>query len=144
MRARIVSCILIALTGCTGATGPDRLRVLGEIKGYNSGDPQILIVLQEGRRVDVSVTTYGGGCHSQGETEVDIQGLTVTVTPYDYTALPGTGCTRQLVAFTHRAFVQFRNSGTARVRVRGLDAGNRSAGNLLGDTLVVEQVVEVR
>jgi hypothetical protein len=92
----------------------------------------------------VAVTTYGDGCHRRGDTEVRVTGLVATVTPYDYTALPGTPCTRQLVSMRHTAAVTFEQAGTAQIQVRGLDGSTRHAANLVGDTLVVERTVPVR
>lgn len=130
------------LVACSALTGADRVRVLGAIAGYLDGDPQVTIQ-QDGRTITVLVTTYGGGCHTQGETEVVIDGLMATVTPYDYTATPGTGCTDQLLSFEHRAVVQFPSGGTAQLRIRGIDRRGRSETNMVGDTLVVTRTVAI-
>ena len=140
---RLLSFLLILLaSGCSVFTDPDRVRVLGEIAGYLEGDPQVGIE-QDGRTVTVLVTTYGSGCHTMGETDVVVEGLTATITPWDYTAPPGTACTDQLLSFEHRAVVQFATSGTAELRIRGIDISSRSATNMVGDTLVVTQTVEL-
>jgi hypothetical protein len=134
---RLVAALLAVTTAACGSpTVSDRVRALGEIAGYNSDDPKI-DVRQSGRTVEVEVVTYGGGCHEAGETEVLVDGLTATISPYDYTAYPGTSCTRELRTFVHRATVQFAAAGAARVRVRGLDVRTRTAANMTGDTLVV-------
>lgn len=121
---------------------PGRVLHLGLIAGYNNDDPRITLT-QDGRRVDLSITTYGDGCHSRGITDVVLTGLEALVTPYDYTATPGSTCTRQLVSSIHRASLQFDRSGTARVRVRGIDAGTRTSSNLVGDTLIVVRTVAI-
>ena len=121
---------------------PNRVRVLGSIAGYNNDDPRIEFVPGNGS-VLVRVTTYGDGCHSKGETEVRVDGMEALVTPYDYTAPPGTVCTRQLVSTIHEATVQFPGSGTARVRVRGLDRSRMSTQNMIGDTITVERSVVI-
>ena len=130
------------LSTCGVLTGADRVRVLGAIAGYMDGDPQVT-VQQDGRTVTVLVTTYGGGCHTPGETDVVIDGLIATITPWDYTATPGTECTHQLLSFEHRAVVPFSSGGTAQLRIRGMDISRRSAGNMVGDTLVVTRTVAV-
>ncbi|MEX0909542.1 MAG: hypothetical protein WDZ58_07235 [Gemmatimonadaceae bacterium] len=128
--------------GCTTTTAPDRVRQLGEIAGFNNGDPYVTIE-QDGRRVDVSITTYGDGCHTQGETEVVMNGLGAEVTPYDYSAARGSFCTRELRSSVHRASLNFERSGMAQIRIRGIDASTRSSTNLIGDTLVVVRTVEL-
>ena len=121
---------------------PGRVLHLGLIAGFNNDDPRVTLT-QDGRRVDLSVTTYGDGCHSKGITDVVLNGLEALVTPYDYTATPGSTCTRQLVSSIHRASLQFDRSGTARIRVRGIDAGTRTSSNLVGDTLVAVRTVAI-
>lgn len=130
------------LFGCTTATAPDRVRQLAEIAGYNNNDPQVVIE-PAGRSVNVSITSYGNGCYTQGETDVVVSGLEAIVTPHDYTAPPGSNCTQILLTFVHRASLQFDRSGKAQIRIRGIDAGTRSSTNLIGDTLVVVRTVEL-
>jgi hypothetical protein len=141
----------IVVAACTSAmdaepdpqgagVGVDRVRVLGEIAGYNQDDPRISVVAS-GRTVMVEVTTYGGGCHSKGETEVSRSGMTADVVPYDYTAPPGTVCTQQLLSFRHTAAIDFPGSGTATIRVRGIDRRTKSAQNMTGSQIVVERTV---
>ena len=120
----------------------DRVRQLGEIKGYNNDDPRIEISTS-GRTVQVVVTTYGDGCLSKGDTEVRVEGLEADITPYDYTAPPGSVCTRQLVSVRHTATVTFSGAGEATIRIHGIDASKRSAANMRGDRIVVERKVRV-
>ena len=134
-------CMIVALTqlaSCDLNSGPDRVRVLGSIAGYNDDDPQITLD-PDGRNVTVAVTTYGSGCHTLGETEVEISGLEAKITPFDYTAAAGTGCDRMLRSFVHSVTLSFASEGTARIQVRGID--NRGSA---GDTLVIERAVELR
>jgi hypothetical protein len=120
-----------------------RVRVVGAIKGYNQDDPRIEVSTQ-GRIVRLAVTTYGGGCHAQGETQVVVSGLTADVTPYDYTAPSATICTAQLVSFRHDVVISFDRGGTAVIRVHGIDAGTRTAQNPEGTKIVVERRVELQ
>ncbi len=140
--ALLLGCAAIG-TETDDGTRPDAVRVMGEIKGYNNDDPRIEIVPGT-RSALVRVTTYGGGCHSRGDTEVRVDGMVATVTPYDYTAPPGTVCTQPLISFIHEANISFPSSGTALIRVRGIDRSTRSAQNMIGDTITVERSVEVR
>jgi hypothetical protein len=154
---RIAPVIVLALlAGCTHATEPPvqgdpagsidepgRVRVVGAIAGFNHDDPRVRTSVQ-GRTVTVRVTTYGAGCHSQGPTEVTVDGLTADVRPYDYTAPDGTPCTMQLLSFEHEATIAFPRAGTAVIRVHGIDAGTRNAQDMMGRPIVVERRVELR
>jgi hypothetical protein len=126
-----------------GADGAGMVTVLGAIKGYNNDDPRIDVQVN-GRTVEVTVSTYGGGCHRLGATETQVVGMSALVVPFDHTAPPGTPCTRQLVEMRHRATLGFASAGTARIRVRGIDASTRHGGNMAGDTIEVERTVTLR
>ena len=93
--------------------------------------------------MQVTISTYGSGCHRIGETHVKVHGLEAVITPYDYTAPPGTPCTRQLVTMVHQARVAFNDSGMARIIVLGLDHRTVSAINMIGDTLRVERTLNI-
>jgi hypothetical protein len=127
----------------SGVGSADRVRVLGAIKGYNQDDPRIA-VSASGRTVTVTVTTYGAGCHSRGKTEVSVAGLVAEIVPWDYTAPAGTPCTMQLLSFTHTATIPFASAGTATIRVRGIDAATRHAGNMAGTEITVERTVQLQ
>lgn len=99
-------------------------RVIGTIEYY--GDPvqvEIPTDATRGSEFTVTVVTYGGGCVSEGETETDIDGLNVVVTPYDYDVsgqLPPNGaCTDELNLFEHETTLRFDRAGTATVVIRG-------------------------
>jgi hypothetical protein len=116
----------VACSSATALESPS-VRVLGAIAGYHS----------------VRITTYGGGCHRAGEIEVEVQGLEAVITPYDYTAPPGSPCTRQLIMLEHEARVSFGQRGTARIIVVGIDHRQLSTTNTVGDTLRVERTLEI-
>lgn len=136
-RVRLPSCLIsILLLACSSAaTSPDEVRVLGAIAGYNADDPRIDIVTAPGSAT-VRVTTYGGGCHTKGETEVLLRRREAVITPYDYTAPAGTICTLQLVWFSHETTIDFESSGPARIVVRGADHRQRG-------TITVERAVVI-
>ena len=125
------------LLGCSSPlTEPDDGRVLGAIAGYNTDDPRIEIMTTPGSAT-VKVTTYGAGCHSKGETEVQLRGREAMITPYDYVVTPpGMGCTRQLLSFVHEATIKLGVSGPARILVRGVD-------DRRGETITVERTVVI-
>ena len=136
--------VLALLMACAvrEVTGPYQARRLGTIAGFNNNDPNITI-LRDGRTVTVSVTSYGGGCESKGETELAVSGLSAVVTPYDYTYSATGACTQQLKSFVHSTSIEFAEPGTAQITIRGLDGRTRSANNLIGDTLSVVRTVEL-
>jgi len=68
----------------------------------------------------ITVTSYGGGCISQGETDVAVSDLQAEIRPYRYELVgPDVICTTELRVFDHVATVQFAKVGTASVRVFG-------------------------
>jgi 3,4-dihydroxy-2-butanone 4-phosphate synthase len=75
-----------------------------------------------GASFQVNITTYGGGCERQGETEVSVSQQTriADVTPYDETNVAAEVCTQELKMFSHTATVRFEQPGTAVVRVHGV------------------------
>lgn len=122
MRPRAVvaaAALAVVLSACHILAGPDEVRRMGSIAGYTSDDPRVTLV-QVGRRVDVSVISYGGGCERQGDTEVVVTGLEAMVTPFDFTDADAQVCTDILKSFDHKASIEFPTGGTATIRVRGL------------------------
>jgi hypothetical protein len=112
--------VALSFTGCDSALGLVRGgRQLGVIAFYS--DPIVIEVpdtVRRGQDFTVRVRTYGGGCISQGPTEVEVAGLRATVTPYDIDS--GSGfCTSELRLFQHAATIRFDRAGDARVVVRG-------------------------
>lgn len=141
---RLITLALLAVVlGCSSTTEPDQIQVLGTIVGFNQDDPRIEVTA-DGRVVTVRVTTYGNGCYSKGITKTAVDGLEATITPWDRTVAPSSNvaCTDILLSFTHEAELRFDAAGTARILVRGVDAGTASAGKR-GETVTVERTVEV-
>jgi hypothetical protein len=118
---RIALILICGLAACQTLPDGERVRVIGAIEGYNQDDPRITVpaTVRAGDDFDVTISTYGSGCHTRGETEVARQARTATITPYDYTAPPGTPCTLQLIEFRHTARVRFDTPGPAEIVVRG-------------------------
>lgn len=68
----------------------------------------------------VSIQSYGGGCTSQGDTDVQVEGLLATIRPFDLEPSdPEVICPAILRVFEHVATIQFDQPGTATVRVLG-------------------------
>jgi len=151
---RRIAAVALLLAGCSSTSAPEpdpadgiiegnRMKVLGDIKGYHNDDPRVRVAAA-GRIVNVTVTTYGGGCHSEGETKVEVRGSVADVIPYDYTALPGTACTQPLLSFEHDVVIPFATDGIATVRIHGIDRSSRSGDNMRGTRIVVERTVRLQ
>ncbi len=121
MSIRLLSILvsLPLLTACDSTLGSDEEARIGVIAFH--GDPVVITVpdtVQAGVSFEVSVLTYGGGCHSKGGTTIQIVGLSVDVTPYDIHS-GAEVCTDILNMFDHRATLTLRESGVAEVRFHG-------------------------
>lgn len=139
MRLGIVMFGALVLTGCS-ITEPEPLPVLATIAGYNADDPFVTVTVT-GTTATVTVRTYGSGCSSMGDTDVQVNGLEALVVPYDYEP----GCTnRVLFQFQHTAAVEFDTTGSAVIRVRGLDGRTVSQLHPMPDTVVVERTVDLQ
>lgn len=131
--------------GCDslGTVGPDEDgRVPGTLEHY--GDEvriEMPTTVAAGEDFTVAVFTYGDGCVSMGETEIDVQGSAATIRPYDYDARatlpPNSACTQELRMHRHEATLRFMQPGTARVTV----FGKRAPGN---HAISVTRMVEVQ
>lgn len=146
MRLRTLIPILFLLASCSSPVElahPDEDgRVLGTLEHYR--DPVRIDMptsVPAGEPFEVKVTTYGGGCISQGEVEVEVRARRATISPYDHDSSlnlpPNTVCTAALMLFTHEAVLQFEEAGTARVTIRGQRRPSR-------EVISVVRTVEVR
>jgi hypothetical protein len=124
-----------ALAGCSSNSGAEitgqpivgdeirRERQLAWIRFYE--DPMLVEVpnvVSRGVDLEVAVRTFGGGCISQGDTEVSISGRSAEVRPFDVFVThlpPNYACTSELRYYLHRATLRFAERGLATVRVRG-------------------------
>lgn len=99
-------------------------------------------MVELGEAFEVEITTYGGGCIDQGDTEVELEGLQARIRPYDYdTSVPGFGCTLELIPYTHTASLRFDSRGKAQIQVLGLE---KSLDNQRGTMITVTRTLEVR
>ena len=89
--------------------------------GYYNDEPSVHLWSEGvvGQRLPAIVTTYGGGCHRKGPTEVTVEGLLAVVEPYDSLCVSCQVCTRELRSFERTIWLMFGNSGTATVRFVG-------------------------
>lgn len=111
---------VVASFSCDGPVAPLQDRVVGyinfaDIRGHEPGIPGTATA---GVPLPVTVWTMGDGCREGGDTEVDVDGLTAVVTPYDIQIRSTGGCTEELRRFEHTATVVFDVPGTAEVLLR--------------------------
>lgn len=131
--------LALTLTGCNDATAPNGARVLGTIKGLTPADPSIQASIN-GKRVVLSIVTYGSSCYTVAETEVHVSGMSATIRPYDNT---GTCSDRMLKQVLHSTSIDFPSTGTATLSITGIDASFQNANNLIGDTITVVREVAI-
>jgi hypothetical protein len=132
--------VLLALAGCKGLLGPDYVSRLAVIE-FTESDSVVVEVpatVTRGVVFEVAITTYGGGCVRQGDTQVEVSGLTANVEPYQLVvADEDVICTQELRTFRNVAQLRFNQAGTGRIRFHGLS-------RIAGDTITVERTVVVQ
>lgn len=121
---RLLVCTsLFATAACPGITGLTERWERQPAYLVDAQEARVVVPAQvnAGASFQVNITTYGGGCERQGETEVSVSQPTRTadVSPYDETNVAAGVCTQQLKMFSHTATIRFEQPGTAVVRVHG-------------------------
>lgn len=120
--------LALATAACPSAFGPDRERRPAVIE-LSPGDPVKVVVpatVTAGTPFEVRVTTYGGGCHGRGPTEVSVSGSVALVEPFQLVpADDDLVCTMELRIEENVGTVRFDQPGTARVVVRGYSSVSR-------------------
>jgi hypothetical protein len=87
-----------------------------------AGDTALVALPQAARvheAVRVTVTSFGNGCTTAGQTETVVAGLVAVVRPLSVEPPPGTVCTMELRTLTHTTVLRFSDPGEATVRVLG-------------------------
>jgi hypothetical protein len=104
---------------CGSLIDPEDRIILGEISGYDEGDP-LVEISTAGLSASVTVVSFGGGCHSAYDTLVSVNGSTAHVFPYDAYPEGAQHCARLLRYLGHRVLVEFDTPGEKTVVVHGL------------------------
>lgn len=113
----LVTSAAVALPACGDLFG-SRERVFGNID-FDHRDFHIPETATAGVPLRLVIWTMGGGCHEGGGTEVDVDGLSAVVTPYDYVRSGGGGdCPSLLAHFDHGTTVVFEEPGDAEIVLR--------------------------
>ena len=138
-RASLALAALVA-AACPSASGADK-ELRPAIIEFTDADPVRVVVpatAAAGTPFEVRVTTYGGGCISQGPTEVSVSGSTALVEPLQVgPAEDDVVCTQELRVFVNTASVAFAAPGAAKVVVRGYSSISRRI-------ITVERTVQVQ
>ena len=111
--------MIAMVVACGGPTEPEARKEIGVISFYH--DAVVITVpdaVEAGIPFELSVRTYGGGCHTRGTTDVDVTGLRVDVRPYDIHS-GHDFCTQPLLMFDHVAMVTVHESGQAIISFHG-------------------------
>lgn len=120
-RASAALLVPVALAAC-GISEPIEDRLIGIVDEESEGVPAVSVPEEVGvaEVFEVTVRTVGGACVRKGETEVEVDGDTATITPYDHYAVPrpGLGCIPTAETFQHTAELTFASAGDAWVVVR--------------------------
>ncbi len=94
--------------------------------------------VQQGARVDVFVTTYGGGCVGSDTTITTVQGMRTTIVPYERVVTnPRAACLHILRLDRRRVPLVFGTLGSATLRVVGREEPS-------GRLFVLERRIVVR
>ena len=89
---------------------------------YGSTPLAVPDTVMAGRAFIASAATAGGGCTTQGTTDVKIQGNLATITPYDYGDMgifDIVSCSLVRYIIFHEVTLHFRARGEAKVILRG-------------------------
>lgn len=126
-RASVLMLASALAAGCAGMLESEENRRPGVIAFY---DNPIVVqapdAVEAGAAFEVTVRTYGGGCVTQGPTEVEHDARAVVVRPYDVHS-GASVCTDELRMFDHRATVSVEEPGVAEIRVHGTELPADSA-----------------
>lgn len=140
-RALLVAGLLAGCDALSPSDAGDELERQPAILAF--GDDSAAIALPDTVAVDAPaalvVTTQGGGCIRQGETEVQAAPTAADVRVYDYFPRPSgnLACTADIRPLLHEATLRFTQRGTATVRVHGRRQPNTGA-------VVVTRTIVVR
>jgi hypothetical protein len=126
---RLLACTaLFATAACPRVSGVSERWEARPAIIVDNQDARIVLParVRAGEEFQVQVTTYGGGCHRQGRTEVVVSqsARSADLYPRDQLNVAAEVCTQQLKMFTHSAAVRIDQPGTAQIRVHGLKLQN--------------------
>ena len=137
---RRIALAALFVCACSPFTDPPGWsRVIGTVNPALSSIQMVSVPPEATVSVPITVTvmTLGSSsCTRADGTDVSVNGLLATITPYDRVAPPGTACTRDLRGFPHQVQLRFATAGQARINVVGRDGS--------GGTVSYEVMIPVR
>lgn len=113
MRALLV----LALCACSET---DRDEIVVGV--WDLDDPEAIVIpstMVAGQPITFTIVTHGSSCVSYHSTEVEQEGETVDITPYDRRSSPDGFCDDVYLTFEHAATVTFSIGGRNLVRIHG-------------------------
>lgn len=115
----IPAAALVLCSGACGLLGPDEDERVGLLELYDDVAPiWVPRSVERGERFAVNFYTLGGGCTSRGRTELSVDDLEASITPYDIDS--GRGTCADIIGFLdHTIWLRFDLEGTATIRVHG-------------------------
>lgn len=125
MKGRItggaVGAVFLTLFACRASEPLEdrRIGVIHEVEG--EPDVRVPASARASEPFEVRVRTVGGACVRRDDTELEMAGDTVRVTPYDRYLLPrpGLGCIPSDETIAHTVDISFDDAGEVVVVVRG-------------------------
>lgn len=115
--------LVLGAAGCTSSTGVNEVTTIGVIEELNTGEDAIVVpdVVQAGEEFEVTVTTSGrNSCVREDRTEVEVEGSSAEITPYDVTSERSDGgCAQVIVHLTRTETITFDEPGPALIVVYG-------------------------
>ena len=132
--------LMLALTACESLER--RERVLGTFWDEESETVTLPSEATRGEPFEVQVRTVGDGCTEPGETEVEVRGLEVSITPFDYQTIPASNsaCPAYAKELVHTTSLILEQSGTATITFYGQNSDYSSPERLM----TIERTVTVR
>ena len=127
--------LALLAAGCGTIFGPDEKRVIGIIG--DGSTIQIPATVSAGQDFDVTIHTgWRNTCAREDGTEVQLQGASATVTPYDRVTEGGM-CGQAPQQLTHVATLRFSQPGTAVINIRGRPSHDEGA-RIIQRTVIVQ------
>ena len=124
---------------------PEPTRVRGVISFFDEGTDDVVQLPDQIRAntpFDITISTFGSGCHSVGDADVNVEGNTAIIIVYDLLVL-NTACPEPLLRFPRTVSLQFPQPGPVLIRVEGQRLGPETK-DYLGTPTVIERHINVQ
>lgn len=130
--------LVIIFSACSVVIGGGKKRVIGTLN--SGGLPEWTLktpaTVTAGQDFVVTVVTFGSGCASPDGAEVQVDEMTVAITPYDRIPTGSFRCEKSLQPLPRDITLRFDSPGRITIRVIGV--------NFAGERAIVESQIRVR